>query len=126
MNQQLWKESIEFHGHECPGLAIGFRACEIAREHLEIPEDGELDVACISETEKCPVDAVRFLFGCKEEDNLTIRKNGVSAFSFMNHDNGKGVRVVYKGTQENIPREEMKQMILEDPWENWFWVMELL
>ncbi len=24
--EELWKKAIEFHGHECPGLAIGFKA----------------------------------------------------------------------------------------------------
>ena len=23
MNQQLWDECVKFHGHSCPGLAIG-------------------------------------------------------------------------------------------------------
>lgn len=26
MNQKLWQKCVEFHGHECPGLAIGRRA----------------------------------------------------------------------------------------------------
>ncbi|MBV5307454.1 MAG: formylmethanofuran dehydrogenase, partial [Desulfobulbaceae bacterium] len=27
-----WERCVEFHGHSCPGLAIGYRACEAARE----------------------------------------------------------------------------------------------
>ncbi len=26
MNRLDWIKAVEFHGHECPGLAIGFRA----------------------------------------------------------------------------------------------------
>ena len=26
MEQQLWEKAIAFHGHACPGLAIGVRA----------------------------------------------------------------------------------------------------
>lgn len=25
-----WERCVEFHGHECPGLAMGFKACEAA------------------------------------------------------------------------------------------------
>lgn len=34
MDQVLWDECVRFHGHECPGLAIGYRAAEIAKEQL--------------------------------------------------------------------------------------------
>ena len=26
MNQELWEKAAAFHGHKCPGLAIGFKA----------------------------------------------------------------------------------------------------
>ena len=28
MNQELWKKTVEKHGHECPGVALGFRIGE--------------------------------------------------------------------------------------------------
>ena len=37
MNEKLWEECVDFHGHACPGLAMGFRASEIAAEELGIP-----------------------------------------------------------------------------------------
>jgi len=36
MDKELWKKSVEFHGHECPGLAMGFKACEAAMEKMGI------------------------------------------------------------------------------------------
>lgn len=30
MNQELWDQCVAFHGPQCPGLAIGFRASEAA------------------------------------------------------------------------------------------------
>ena len=35
MNIDLWKKCVEFHGHECPGLAIGYRAAMAASEYFE-------------------------------------------------------------------------------------------
>ena len=40
MNRELWDKCVGFHGHECPGLAIGFRACEAAVEKLGCPFQG--------------------------------------------------------------------------------------
>jgi formylmethanofuran dehydrogenase subunit E len=28
MDKILWETAVKFHSHECPGLAIGFKACE--------------------------------------------------------------------------------------------------
>ena len=30
MTPNNWERCVEFHGHSCPGLAIGYRACEAA------------------------------------------------------------------------------------------------
>ena len=34
MNKELWEKCVEFHGHECPGLAIGFRAAVEASKYI--------------------------------------------------------------------------------------------
>ena len=34
MDQALWEKCVAFHGHQCPGLAIGYRAATLALEHL--------------------------------------------------------------------------------------------
>lgn len=32
MIQNDWNRCVEFHGHSCPGLAIGYRTCEAVGE----------------------------------------------------------------------------------------------
>lgn len=51
MNAELWNECIKFHGHFCPGLAMGYRASEIAAEELGIPLEKASDeeIVCIAE-----------------------------------------------------------------------------
>lgn len=34
MNEALWNRCVAFHGHSCPGLAIGFRAATEALSYL--------------------------------------------------------------------------------------------
>ena len=38
MNKELWDKCVAFHGHSCPGLAIGFRAATLALELLGLEE----------------------------------------------------------------------------------------
>lgn len=47
--EELWEKAIEFHGHECPGLAIGFKAALAAREYLGCKQSGDEEIVCISE-----------------------------------------------------------------------------
>ena len=58
MDQQLWQKCVEFHGHECPGLAIGFKACEAAKKKLGIGFSKDEEIVCITESDAC-VDAVQ-------------------------------------------------------------------
>ena len=48
MDQQLWEKAIAFHGHACPGLAIGVRAATeaIKRLNLSFSEDEEVVYCC--------------------------------------------------------------------------------
>ncbi|QNB47858.1 hypothetical protein BR63_17290 [Thermanaerosceptrum fracticalcis] len=36
MDKNLWERCVQFHGHECPDLAIGYKAVEAVREQLGI------------------------------------------------------------------------------------------
>ena len=39
IQQELWERCVAFHGHACPGLAIGYRAALYAAELLELAND---------------------------------------------------------------------------------------
>lgn len=82
---------IDFHGHVCPGLAIGIRVSELAEEQLGPAESG--DLVAVVETDMCGVDAVQFLTGCTlGKGNLIHRDLGKMAFSFFDRNTGKGFR----------------------------------
>ena len=36
MNNLLWEEIVKFHDHECTGIAIGFKACEVIKSKINI------------------------------------------------------------------------------------------
>ncbi|WP_027398501.1 FmdE family protein [Anaerovorax odorimutans] len=127
MNKKLWDECVTFHGHECPGLAIGYRAAEIAKEQLGDIFSPEFDeeVVCVSENDACGVDAVQWITGCTiGKGNLIYKPSGKMAFSFFIRETGQGIRLVMKPNafDDNISREELQKYILEAPAEEVFWV----
>ena len=55
----LWEKCVEFHGHSCGGLRIGYAAAEYAMQLLKISFSDNEQVVCISENDACGVDADR-------------------------------------------------------------------
>ena len=113
LERELIDKTIEFHGHNCPGLTIGIRVAELARQELDIHQTP--NVVCVTETDMCGVDAIQFLTGCSfGKGNLIHRDFGKSAFTFFNRDTGKGFRAVF---QNHIARDEDRdrriQLLLE-------------
>lgn len=104
--------TISFHGHTCPGLAIGIRAAELAMEKLDIHKTA--NTICVTETDMCGVDAIQFLTGCSfGKGNLVHRDYGKSAFTFFNRDTGKGFRALFKDMGRGLDREERIQQLMD-------------
>jgi formylmethanofuran dehydrogenase subunit E len=102
--------TIAFHGHSCPGLAIGIRAAEIALR--ELPGVSQADLVCITETDMCGVDAIQFLTGCTfGKGNLIHRDYGKMAFSFYDRKDGKGVRLLFNQQARGALDQEMMALM---------------
>lgn len=116
-----WEKSVDFHGHECPGLAIGVRASEAAMEKLNLTFSEDEEVVCISENNACGVDAIQVLLGCSiGKGNLIIDLKGKQAFNFYDRNASKSIRVILKPFQQEMDRAERQQRILTDPLEALF------
>jgi formylmethanofuran dehydrogenase subunit E len=90
-----FKKAAEFHGHICPGLAIGYRVAKYAKEHYPRSQDEEL--VCIAENSSCSIDAVQSLLGCTSgKGNLIQKDNGKQVFTFYSRDKGKALRIYFK------------------------------
>lgn len=93
--QETIDRAIVFHGHSCPGLAIGIRAAELALRTFDNPPETEL--VAIVETDMCGVDAIQFLTGCTMgKGNLIHRDYGKMAFSFHHRPTSKGFRALLR------------------------------
>ncbi|AOY76220.1 FmdE family protein [Clostridium formicaceticum] len=121
MDEALWKKCVEFHGHECPGLAIGYKASEAAMKKLGVDFSKDEDVVCVTENDACGVDAIQLLLGCSfGKGNLIYRGTGKQAFSFFNRTTNQSIRMVLKPFQEKMERDERQAYLLNAPIEEIF------
>ncbi len=90
----LLDEVVRFHGHMCPGLALGIRAAEVARNEVGV-NSPENPVVAIVETDLCPADAIQYLMGCTfGRGNLVHLDHGKNAFTFVRLRDNHVIRVV--------------------------------
>lgn len=108
MNQmELWEKSVAFHGHQCGGLTIGYKAALYAMELLNLTFSPDEEVVCISENDACGVDAIQVILGCSVgKGNLLFHMTGKQAFSFYNRTTEKSVRLMLKKRPHSMTREE--------------------
>lgn len=87
------EQAAAFHGHMCPGLAIGVRASEIALREIG-PHAADEEVVAVVETDMCAVDAIQLLTGCTfGKGNLLHRDHGKNAFTFFRRSDGRAIRL---------------------------------
>ena len=94
---KTWKDCVAFHGHECGGLTIGYKAVLYATQLLKLEFSDDEQVVCIAENDACGIDAIQVMLGCSiGKGNLLFHMRGKSAYSFYNRKTGASVRLVLK------------------------------
>ncbi|MGI6737520.1 MAG: FmdE family protein [Anaerovoracaceae bacterium] len=116
MNQreeQLWQECIAFHGHECGGLLIGFKAAVYILQLFGMERSGDEELICISENDSCGIDGIQYVAGCTlGKGNLLLRLRGKQAYNFYSREQNRSVRLLLR--EPKIPKEEMREMSGEE------------
>jgi formylmethanofuran dehydrogenase subunit E len=85
---------VQFHGHTCPGLAIGFQAAMILMKRLDVRKAPDEELVAIVETDACGADAIQVMTGCTfGKGNFIFKDYGKHAFSLMDRKRGKAMRV---------------------------------
>jgi len=89
-----FEECVAFHGHACPGLAIGYRVATTAMKRLGVARPYDEELVCVAETDACGVDAIQVITGCTAgKGNLVIHDYGKHAFSFFSRNTNRAIRV---------------------------------
>ncbi|MGA1845415.1 MAG: FmdE family protein [bacterium] len=93
-----WERAVEFHGHRCPGLAIGYRVAKAGLREIAGERDKDEELVAIVENDACGVDAVQFLTGCTiGKGNLIFRDFGKHVYTLACRNSGKAVRITVSG-----------------------------
>ena len=88
---------VAFHGHLCPGLAIGYRATRAALERLGVERARDEELVAIVENDSCSVDAAQYLAGTTfGKGNLFFRDWGKQVFTFGRRGEPGAIRVALK------------------------------
>jgi formylmethanofuran dehydrogenase subunit E len=99
---------VQFHGHTCPGLAIGFQAAISLMKRLDVRKAPDEELLAIVETDACGADAIQVMTGCTfGKGNFIFKNYGKHAFSLMDRGKGRGIRVcllpdVFESDQEYL------------------------
>ncbi|HTY36208.1 MAG TPA: FmdE family protein [Bacteroidota bacterium] len=103
----------EFHGHICPGLALGFRMAKAAMEALGCSRADDEELTAVVENDACGVDALQVITGCTMgKGNLFFKDYGKMSFTIMKRNTGEAVRVT--PSQEQNKRRSKSSMSPED------------
>jgi formylmethanofuran dehydrogenase subunit E len=93
-----FREIVRFHGHQCPGLAIGYRMAMAGIGWLEEQRALDEELVAITENDACGVDALQCVSGCTfGKGNLIFRDWGKQAYTLYSRRTRRGVRVLYHG-----------------------------
>ncbi len=93
IDEQTLQRVVDFHGHMCPGLAMGVQAAQIALREIG-PHANDEEVVAVVENDMCAVDAIQFLTGCTfGKGNLIHRDWGKNAYTFFRRSDGRAVRI---------------------------------
>jgi formylmethanofuran dehydrogenase subunit E len=119
MNSDDLRETIQFHGHLCPGLALGYRVAKAALRELGAARPQDEEFVAVVENDSCAADAIQFITGCTfGKGNLIFHDYGKHVYTFFNRRTGKGIRISedYRGFEgdKRFPDLKKKQEMGED------------
>ncbi|MFO7967087.1 MAG: FmdE family protein [Archaeoglobaceae archaeon] len=99
VEKEFLEQAKQFHGHLCPGVALGIRASSVAMKELGIERAGldetvEESILALVECNNCFVDGVQLTTGCTLGNNgLIFCDLGKNALSLVRRENWEGVRI---------------------------------
>ncbi len=92
-----FSQTVKFHGHICPGLAIGYYASHVAMRWLAEERSPDDEVFAIIDSAGCGADAVQAITGCTVgKGNLVINDNGKQVYTFGIRGRPKAIRIALR------------------------------
>lgn len=126
--KKLMDKAVQFHGHSCPGVALGVLAAKYILEHgNEFSADEEL--VAVVENDNCSVDALQALLGTTfGKGNLIYKDYGKNNYSFYNRTKKNAVKLILRGEKywhRDMTREKRVEKIMHSKPEDIFEVKNI-
>jgi formylmethanofuran dehydrogenase subunit E len=116
-----YEEAVQFHGHSCGGLALGYRMAVVAMQRLNVSRARNIELVAIVEIDACGVDAIQCVTGCTfGKGNLVYKNHGKHVCTLFSRETKKAVRVSpapLSHQSKNICSHEIKKSM--DEWIDW-------
>jgi formylmethanofuran dehydrogenase subunit E len=117
--KELMEKAARFHGHMCPGLAIGVLAAKYILEHGFNYSPNE-EVVAVVETDNCSIDALQSLLGVSTgKGNLIHQDYGKLNYYFYNRETEKAIKLSVKSNvfedKKKNKHERIKQLLASKP-----------
>lgn len=113
--KDLMEKAVNFHGHSCPGLAIGVL---VSKYILDQGNDFSIDEELVAmvENDNCSVDAIQALLGTTfGKGNLVFLDYGKNNYTFYNRTNKKAIKLTIKArsfSDRELSREARIEVLL--------------
>lgn len=117
--KDLMKRAVEFHGHACPGIALGVLVSKYILEHgnnFSIDEE----LVAVVENDNCSADAIQVLMGTTfGKGNLIFLDYGKNNYTFYNRTNKKAIKLSLElrdfGDKELTKEERIEKLLSSIP-----------
>ncbi len=106
------REVVQFHGHLCPGLALGYRVARAGLRELRADRPHDEELVAVVENDSCAADAIQFITGCTfGKGNLVFHDFGKHVYTFFNRRTGAGVRISedFRGFEDDQRYADLKK-----------------
>ena len=114
VESDLFKKCLDFHGHLCPGLSLGYQAAMAGMDWLSANRAEDEEVVAVVETDACGCDAIQVITGCTfGKGNFIYRDYGKTAFTFFSRQTGKGVRIARKSENQDPIDPEHRALLVK-------------
>jgi formylmethanofuran dehydrogenase subunit E len=127
-NKELMEKAVRFHGHICPGLAIGVIATKYLLDNgFKYSHDEEL--VAVVENDNCSIDALQAILGTTfGKGNLIHYDYGKNNFNLYDRNTKKAIKLGLKADifgSKKLSRDEKVQKLLNSKASDIFNIYEI-
>lgn len=121
--KKIWEKAVDFHGHECGGLALGVRAAIEAQSRFNLEKAADEEIVCVTENDACGVDGIQVILGCTMgKGNLLYLDRGKFAYNFFMRETGESFRLIAREKREDLHGADYIEHVLSAPLDDVFLV----